>query len=335
MSALSEHISADFPFSMLSLCVGDADMAYIDTNPTQKHQSTVVFLHGNPTSSYLWRNIIPHVQDHARCIAPDLIGMGASSKPDHFDSSFQSHARYLESFLSQVKSEETRIILVLHDWGSALGLDWARQHSDEIAGLVLMEFIHPWPSWDDIGTSDAARQLFQAFRDPMQGPRMLVDENMFIEKVLPGSIVRRLTDAEMGHYRAPFLRREDREPLYRFPNSLPIAGEPHGVHLAVEAYHEWLLASRVEKLFFWGSPGALILEKDAKFYRENLLNCRSVDVGHGLHYIQEDHPHLIGRAIGEWLCAAREAMHVGTPYRGDCSKQPYMAESSHSVMEKM
>ncbi|KAK5723004.1 hypothetical protein LTR17_014054 [Elasticomyces elasticus] len=303
MSALSDQISADFPFSMLSLCVGDAEMAYIDTSPTQKHKSTVVFLHGNPTSSYLWRNIIPHVQDHARCIAPDLIGMGASSKPDHFDSSFQSHARYLESFLSQVKSEETRIVLVLHDWGSALGLNWARRHGDEVAGLVLMEFIHPWPSWDDIGTSDAARQLFQAFRDPTQGRRMLIDENMFIERVLPGSIVRQLTNTEMDHYRAPFLRPEDREPLYRFPNSLPIAGEPHNVNLAVEAYHEWLLASPVRKLFFWASPGALVLEKDAMFYREKLLNCQSVHVGCGLHYIQEDHPHLIGRAIGEWLCA--------------------------------
>ncbi|KAK3067772.1 hypothetical protein LTR53_015148 [Teratosphaeriaceae sp. CCFEE 6253] len=227
--------------------------------------------------------------------------MGASTKPHNFDGRFHTHAHYLDLFLSQIKSQQSRIILVLHDWGSALGLHWAQRHTAEVAGLVLMEFVHPWPSWDDIGTSEASRQLFRMFRSAEHGRRLLIEENAFIEKVLPASIVRALTEAEMRHYRAPFEKVEDREPLYRFPNELPIEGQPADVYAAVTEYHDWLLASPIRKLFLYVTPGALINDKDAEFYNSSLPNCRSVFLGEGRHYIQEDHPHAIGRAISTWL----------------------------------
>ncbi|KAK3690970.1 hypothetical protein LTR37_018923 [Vermiconidia calcicola] len=303
-TSLEQQVNSDILFHLHRLHVDDGvEMAYVDTDPQQTHEKTVVFLHGNPTSSYLWRNIIPHVQPHARCIAPDLIGMGASSKPPYFDGRFHSHARYLETFLSHVNNNRAGgIDLVLHDWGSALGLDWARRHEEEVAGLVLMEFIHPWPTWEDFAASGPARELFQLFRTPGgEGRKLLIEENAFIESVLPGGVIRPLTEAEMQHYRAPFLHPKHREPLYRFPNELPIAGQPEDVDAAVEAYHEWLLNSELRKLFFWASPGALIRQEDAAFYETKLKRCRSVFVGEGSHYLQEDHPDLIGREIGSWL----------------------------------
>lgn len=288
------------------LFINNVDIAYIDTNPNH-HKTTFIFLHGNPTSSYLWRNIIPHVEPHARCIAPDLIGMGKSSKPANFDGRFQTHASYLEAFLSKLTSNDNReVYLVLHDWGSALGLDWARQHQDRVAGLVLMEFLRPWPTWDDVGGSEEVRELFKRFRDPVEGRKLLIDDNVFIEQVLPGSICRKLSEAEMDAYRAPFADPRDREPLYRFPNELPIAGQPEDVYAAAEAYHEWLLKSDVEKLFLWASPGAVVSEAGAQFYSRNLRNCHSVHVGAGLHYIQEDHPHLIGDEIAKWYKGLQE-----------------------------
>lgn len=295
-----EFISPDFPYSLRFVNVQNTKLAYVDTNP-QRMGNTFIFLHGNPTSSYLWRNIIPHVEEHARCIAPDLVAMGKSEKPANFDGRFDSHAVYLEAFLEKMTGGKDMVYLVLHDWGSALGLDWARKHEHQVAGIVLMEFLRPWPTWEDFAESSSARHLFQRFRDPAEGRKLLIDENAFIEQVLPNSVCRSLTEVEMAHYRAPFEKIEDREPVYRFPNELPIANSPPDVYSVAEAYHNWLLVSNVEKLFFWASPGGVVSEKAAKFYAENLLNCRSIYVGAGMHYLQEDHPHLIGIEITKWL----------------------------------
>ena len=286
----NELISLDFPYCPRFVNILSTKLAYVDTNPQQKGNS-FIFLHGNPTSSYLWRNIMPHVEEHARCIAPDLVAMGRSEKPANFDGRFESHAVYLDAFFEKMTEGKDKLYLVLHDWGSALGSDWARRHEHQVSGIVLVEFLQPWPTWEDFEENPSARHLFQRSRDPVEGRQLLIDENAFIEQVLPSSVCRRLTEVEMAHYQAPFEKVEDREPVYRFPNELPIAHSPPEVYAVAEAYHNWLLTSAVEKLFFWASPGGVVSEKQAKFYTGNLLNCRSIYVGAGMHYIQEDHPH--------------------------------------------
>ena len=293
---MPEALSAAFPYEKRRVSVLESEMAYVDVG--ESTGATVVFLHGNPTSSYLWRNVIPHVSPQARCIAPDLMGMGDSGKLPASAYGYAEHARYLEAFLNAV-APEGKLVFVVHDWGSGLGLDWCRRHADRVAGIALMEFIFPFPTWEEF--PEEARDLFKAYRSPDTGRKMLIEENQFIEQVLPNGIVRPMTDAEMNVYRKPFLKPEDREPVYRFPNDFPIAGEPAGVFQTAETYHAWLLASTLPKLYFWASPGGLILEPKAKWYSENLRNTRSVHLGPGRHFVQEDNPHLIGREVAAWL----------------------------------
>ena len=289
-------ISADFPFTKKRVKVLDSEIAYIEAGPST--EATVVFLHGNPTSSYLWRNVIPHVAEKARCVAPDLIGMGDSGKLPGSEYRYAEHARYVDAFLHAVVPKG-KIVFVLHDWGSILGFDWARQHQDRIAGLAFMEFGRPWPTWEDF--PESGRETFQALRSPETGRKMTIDDNFFIEQFLPSAVVRKLSEVEMTHYRAPFVDPASREPLYRFPNDAPIAGDPPDVAKIVEAYHEWLLANDLPKLLFWGHPGVIINEVLAKWYTEHLRNSRTVDLGPGLHYVQEDNPHLIGSEVAAWL----------------------------------
>lgn len=277
---------------MHSVEVLGSQMAYVDTGEGRP----VLFLHGNPTSSHLWRNIIPHVAPRARCLAPDLIGMGRSDKP-RIAYRIEDHARYLQAFIEALGLKT--LILVMHDWGSVLGLDWARRHPGRVRGLALMEFIAPIPTWLDMGERGAA--FFRAFRDPGQGRRLLVEENAFIEKLLPASIVRTLSPEEMDAYRRPFLDPGDREPIYRFPNELPIAGAPADVWAMAQACHDWLLETDTPKLLFWAEPGALVSPERAARYARQLKGCRNVPLGAGLHYLQEDHPDLIGREIAGWL----------------------------------
>ncbi|WP_428390474.1 haloalkane dehalogenase [Lichenicoccus sp.] len=277
---------------MHSIEVFGSRMAYVDSG----EGPPVLFLHGNPTSSYLWRNIIPHVAPHARCIAPDLIGMGRSDKPS-IAYRVEDHARYLQAFIETLGLET--FVLVLHDWGSALGLDWARRHPTRVRGLALMEFITPVPTWLDMG--ERGRAPFRAFRDPEQGRRLLVEENAFVEQLLPASIVRTLSSEEMDAYRRPFLAPSDREPIYRFPNELPIAGTPADVWAMVQAYHNWLLETDTPKLLFWAEPGALVSPERAAWYARHLKACRTVRLGAAMHYVQEDHPDLIGHELAGWL----------------------------------
>lgn len=259
----------------------------------------VVFLHGNPTSSYLWRNVMPALAERARCIAPDLIGMGRSAKlpdsgPDSYG--FFEHRRYLDALLDQLELGDG-VTLVVHDWGSALGFDWARRHSDRIAGIAYMEAIVRPLSWDE--WPESARSLFQAFRSPA-GEELVLEKNMFVERVLPASILRKLSDSEMEAYREPFARPgEDRRPTLSWPRQLPIDGEPADVVQVVQQYADWLARSELRKLFVNADPGAILVGNQRRFCR-TWPNQREVTVA-GSHFIQEDSGPEIGAAIAAWL----------------------------------
>ena len=289
----AQTISPDDPFPRRTVDVLGARMAYID----EGQGDPILFLHGNPTSSYLWRNVIPHVRSQGRCIAPDLIGMGRSDKPD-IGYRFVDHARYLAAFLEAL--ELRRIALVVHDWGSALGLDWAMRHADRVRGLAMMEAIlTPIESWSDFHAD--GRQLFQGFRTPGVGEKMVLDDNIFVEKLLPGSVVRGLTDAEMTHYRAPFIERSARRPVLAWPREIPIEGTPADVVAIVTAYRDALCRSPIPKLVFTVEPGALLPAPMVAWCRAHLPNLEVVALGAGHHFVQEDHPHAIGRALSGWL----------------------------------
>ena len=233
-------------------------MAYVEIG----EGDPIVFQHGNPTSSYLWRNIMPHVADRGRCIALDLIGMGDSEKlddsgPDRY--TFTEHFEYFSSALDALGVREN-VTLVLHDWGSALGFHWANQHREAVKGICYMEaIVAPIPTWDDF-SKDAA-PVFQGFRSPA-GEEMVLEKNVFVERVLPGSVLRGLTEAEMTVYRRPFAEAgEDRRPTLTWPRQIPIAGEPADVTTIAAEYGEWLQNSEVKKLFVNAEPGAILTGK--------------------------------------------------------------------------
>jgi len=257
----------------------------------------VVFLHGNPTSSYLWRNVLPHVEPLARCLAPDLVGMGDSDKlddPGPGTYRFVEHRRHLDAFLEAVHPGD-RITFVLHDWGSALGFDWARRHPDRVAGIAYMEAIFPM-RWDQF--PEGARDVFRAFRTDA-GEELILGGNTFVEGVLPGAVLRELTDAEMAKYRRPFATEADRWPTLQWPRELPIDGEPADVVEIAEAYAAWLASSEVPKLFVNAEPGALLSGEQRERVR-SFPNQTEVTVA-GIHFVQEDSPHEIGQAIADWL----------------------------------
>ena len=259
----------------------------------------VVFLHGNPTSSYLWRNIMPHVAGQARCIAPDLIGMGDSDKlddPGPGSYRFVEHRDYLDGFLEAVGVGDD-VVLVVHDWGSALGFDWANRHRERVRGLCYMEAIVRPVTWED--WPEAAKAVFQGFRSPA-GEAMVLEKNVFVERVLPGSILRTLSEEEMAVYRRPFAAPgEDRRPTLTWPREIPISGEPADVVEIAGAYAEWLAASPVPKLFIDAEPGAILTGPQ----REFCLGWPNQTVARvrGSHFIQEDSPDEIGRALSDWL----------------------------------
>lgn len=289
-------ISDRFDFVSRHVEVLGSRMHYIESGPPDA--PPVLFLHGNPTSAYLWRNLIPHVATRARCIAPDLIGFGQSDKPD-IAYRFEDHVRYIDAFIEALGLKT--LTLVIHDWGSAIGLHWARRHPARVKGIAMMEFISPVKSWAD--WPEGIRALFQAFRTEGQGEALVLEQNVFIEKVLPGAVVRGLTESEMRHYRAPFLKPETRQPMLSFPRDIPIEAQPADVLAVAEAYMAWLRESSVPKLLFWGTPGILVTPADAARHEKTMPGLRSIDIGAGLHYLQEDNPDLIGRSIAEWLPA--------------------------------
>jgi haloalkane dehalogenase len=255
-----------------------------------------LFLHGNPTSSYIWRNILPLVAPVAHCIAPDLIGFGQSGKP-HIEYRFADHVRYLDAFLDQAGI--TSAFVIAQDWGSGLAFHLAARRPEFVRGLAFMEFIRPMPTWQDFHPDQI--ETFQKFRMPGVGEEMIHQGNAFIEGVLPAATARKLTDEEMSVYRAPFPTPESRRPTWRFPNELPIAGEPSDVYSAIEEAHRALAESPYPKLLFVGKPGALISPAFAERFAKGLKNCRLVQLSSGLHFLQEDHPDVIGAHIKEWL----------------------------------
>jgi haloalkane dehalogenase len=289
----SQEISAAFPFTVRYAEVHGARMAYVD----EGRGDPILFLHGNPTSSYLWRNVIPHLEGAGRCIALDLIGMGKSDKPA-IDYRFVDHARYLEGFIAALKLE--RITFVVHDWGSALGFDWAMRHPERVRALAFMESIlGPVPSWEAF--SPAGREVFQQLRTPGVGEKMIYDDNFFVEQLLPGAVVRKLGAAELAHYREPFRERDARKPTLSWPREIPIAGEPADVTAIVTRYRDALCRSPLPKLLFTVEPGVLVPPPLVEWCRASLPNLEVVPLGHGLHFIQEDHPHAIGRELAKWL----------------------------------
>jgi haloalkane dehalogenase len=292
------NISSEFSFTVNYVNILDSKMAYVDTSHPTETTTTALFLHGNPTSSYIWRNIIPHVSPKLRCVAPELIGMGKSSKPD-IAYRFVDHARYLDAFLDVVVPKG-KVVLVGQDWGSALAFHWARRHPDRVASLVFMEFIRPFPLWNDAIKSEH-QETFKAFRTPGVGRKLIFEQNVFVKGLLPGGVVRALSEAEQAYYESPYLDEKSREPVYRWPNELPIEGSPTDVYEIAEKYHKWLLESDIPKLMFWATPGVFVSEEQAHWYLENLKNVKGVFVGEGIHYLQEDHPHRIGTEIAEFV----------------------------------
>ncbi len=270
----------------------DSQMAYIDAG----EGDPIVFLHGNPTSSYLWRNVMPHVIGLGRCVAPDLIGMGDSDKVPGLEYRFVDHRRYLDAFLDAIGVEEA-VTLVVHDWGSALGFDWANRHRDAIAGIAYMEAIVRPVSWND--WPESSRRIFQAMRSS-SGEQMVLEKNVFVERILPASIIRDLSDEEMGEYRRPFQNPgEDRRPTLTWPREIPFDGDPGDVAAIVDDYGRWLSTSNVPKLFIDAVPGAILVGPQREFCRSwpNQIEA----VVSGSHFIQEDSPDEIGAALGQWI----------------------------------
>ena len=286
-------LSAEEPTKQF-IDVQGKNMAYVEMGKG----NPIVFQHGNPTSSYLWRNIMPHLADQGRCIAVDLIGMGDSDKldnpgPDSYR--YVEHREYLFAAW-QALGVSDRVTLVIHDWGSALGFDWAQQHPDAVLGIAYMEAIVRPVTWDE--WPEAARAVFQGFRSAA-GEAMVLDKNMFVERVLPGSVLRDLTEDEMNVYRRPFLNPgEDRRPTLTWPRQIPIEGEPQDVHDIVAGYSDWIYSSNIPKLFINAEPGAILVGPQREFCRA-WKNQQEVTVK-GNHFLQEDSPDEIGKAIAEW-----------------------------------
>jgi haloalkane dehalogenase len=288
-------ISATDPHPRQRAQILDTEIAYVD----QGDGDPIIFLHGNPTSSYLWRNIIPYAEECGRCLAPDLVGMGQSGKSPTQAYRFLDQARYLDAWFDALNLNRN-IVLVLHDWGAALGFYRAFRHRNQVQAIVYMEAIVQPRRWEDF--PDGRDAMFRALRSE-QGEHMVLDENFFIEVVLPRSIIRKLSDEEMAAYRSPFWDREARLPMLVWPRELPIDGVPADVIKIVESYGEWLAKSDLPKLFINADPGAQIVGRIRDFCR-GWPNQRDVTVP-GIHFIQEDSPDQIGAAIREFVRSLR------------------------------
>ena len=277
-----------------TVAVNGKTMSYVE----MVEGEPIIFQHGNPTSSYLWRNIMPHLADQGRCIAIDLIGMGDSDKledsgPDRY--TLLEHRDYWEGALDAL-GVSNNVTLVIHEWGSSLGVDWANRHRESVMGIAYMEGIVRPVAWDD--WPEAARGVFQGFRSSA-GEEMVLEKNVFVERVLPGSIIRDLTEDDMAVYRRPYINPgEDRRPTLTWPRQIPIEGEPVEVRELVQSYADWLSQSEVQKLFINAEPGAILTGPQREFCR-SWPNQKEVTVA-GNHFLQEDSPDEIGQAIAEW-----------------------------------
>ena len=274
-------------------------MSYID----EGEGDTIIFQHGNPTSSYLWRNVMPHLEGQGRLIACDLIGMGDSEKltnsgPDGYN--YFEHRDFLFTLLEELNIGK-QVVFVIHDWGSALGFDWSFQNQDRVQGIAYMEGIVKPVTWDE--WPENATKVFQGFRSEA-GESMVLDKNIFVERVLPSSIMRELSEEEMDEYRRPFLNPgEDRRPTLSWPRQIPIQGEPKEVVEVVENYSKWLSSSDIPKLFINADPGSILTGKQREFCR-SWPNQEEVTVK-GTHFMQEDSPDEIGKAVSRFVSKLR------------------------------
>jgi len=289
-------ISANMPYKKSFKTINGKSIAFVDVG----EGDPIVLLHGNPTSSYLWRNVIPHLEGMGRVIAPDLIGQGDSDKlpasdgPDRY--SFQVAYNYLAGLLDELDANQN-VTLVIHDWGSALGFYWAQQHGAAVKGIAYMEGIVCPLGWED--WPESARGIFKGFRSD-KGEDLILQRNMFVEAVLPSSVIRKLGEEEMEHYRRAFSTPDDRQPTLNWPRQIPIDGEPEHMVKLVDSYGQWMLENTsLPKLFINATPGSILTGKAREFCR-TWPNQREVTVA-GTHFIQEDSPDEIGSAVAEWL----------------------------------
>jgi haloalkane dehalogenase len=287
-------LSAADPHLRKRVSVLDTEIAYVEAGAGAG--DPIVFLHGNPTSSYLWRNVIPHVAAQYRCLAPDLVGMGDSGKSPGGTYRFVDHARYLDAWFEALGLSRN-VVLVVHDWGSALGFHWARRHPERMKGVAYMEaIVRPvtWQEWPE-----AARKVFQGMRSP-GGEEIILEKNVFVERILPASVIRGLTAEEMERYRTPYREAgESRRPTLTWPREIPVDGEPADVVRIVQEYGDWLSKSPIPKLFINADPGSILVGAQRDFCRR-WPNQQEVTV-RGSHFVQEDSPDEIGRALAAFV----------------------------------
>jgi haloalkane dehalogenase len=292
MMSTTEEVSAEFPFESKFVEVHGAKMHYVE----QGQGDPILFLHGNPMSSYLWRNIIPHLSGQGRCIAPDLIGMGKSEHPD-IGYTYDDQYRYLCGFIDALDLG-SNVTLVLHDWGSLLGFRWANDHRDDVKSIAFMEAMIRPMSLDDLPV--ALRLVMRMMRAPVTGWLMVSVANVLLKKLIPDLTYAEISPEALAHYQSAHPTIASRKPLLQLPRELPLDGKPAGNFASVQAYQQWLTETDVPKLLLHGNDGVAIKQPDIAWCEEHLANLDIVDLGEGRHFLQETHPARIGSELSKW-----------------------------------
>lgn len=290
------EISSEFPYEHQFIEILGSQMAYVDKG----EGDPILFLHGQPTSSYLWRNIMPHVEGQGRIIAPDNIGFGRSDQPE-LDYTFGDHYRYIKAFIEQLDLQN--ITLVVHDWGSGLGLHYAAQHPENIKAIITMEALMapvlPAASYEAMRPDVSG--FFQMVREPEAGRKLIVEDNAWLEGFLPAFIARPLADKALKAYQSPFPTEKSRIQVNQWPNEIPIAQQPQETHDIITHYNAFMERTNIPWLYFYSTPGVMATPEGADYWSARAQNIETVYLGHGLHYVQEDNPFAIGRAISDWV----------------------------------
>ena len=284
--------SPAFPYESKYVDVLGSRMHYVE----QGDGDPILFIHGNPTSSYLWRNVIPHAAPHGRAIALDLIGMGKSDKPD-IDYRFFDHLEHLTGFIDALGLQN--VTLVIHDWGGGLGISYARRHPDNVAAIAFMECVLLPMEWSD--ANPVTRFMFKRMRDLDKGRRMNQDNSFFLKRLMPMMTRRRLTAEEKARYAEPYPTPESRKPIAVWPREIPIGGEPADMTSEIGENYAWIRTAPIPKLFLHATPGVIFTKKTVARIEDEIDGLQSVPVGRGKHYIQEDVPDTIGTALSTWL----------------------------------
>lgn len=302
----AQHLlTDDFPFESHFTEVNGHRIHYVDVGSGDP----VLFLHGNPTSSYLWRNIIPFLSDRGRCIAPDLIGFGRSERPD-MDYRFVTHSDYLHKFIAKLDLQH--LTLVLHDWGAALGFHYGLHHLGNIKGFAFMEAgnrMEPSPTLEEFNCTQP-KEWFARLRDPIHGPEIFRAENPFLSNLQRNVLGRRLSDVAWQKYKAPFQDPDSRKPMWTFPMEFPIAGKPRDVFEIVNRYSEILQTCSIPKLMFYGTPGWSAPAKVVQWAEQHIRNLVTIDIGPGYHFFPEDNPILIGEELRKWFERLADPPHA-------------------------